>query len=259
MTSCGVALQRDRITLRDRGVQTVGKVMSKHPQSKSPPRVKYQYQATGQTFVLWDSALPAVFERLQIGEEVTVLVLPDKPAVAELADNVRAGGYSTGALTLWLLSTILFVIMVPCWIWIEVVQRRLRRLARYGVAVRTTAVRVSLGAYYKGTQIYWAEYDFHAKSKTYHGRTSVVQSVADDLSQPNAQAIVLYNPNDTDRFELLPAITTHYPIVPVGSKSAVVRIMFECVALLLVFGLGIAIQQGTLDVGRNEAVESSHE
>ncbi len=255
MVSLGIALQKDRVTLRDRGVQAVGKVISKHPQSKSLPRVKYQYQIAAQTFVLWDSALPAVFERLQIGDEVSVLVLPDQPAVAELADSVRAGGYSSGALTLWLLSTILFVIMVPCWTWVEILQRRLRHLARNGVAARTTSVSVTRGAYYQGVQIYWASYDFHAKSKKHHGRTSVVQSVANDLSQPSTQAIVLYNPDDPNRFELLLAITTHYQIVPADSKSTFIRIVFECVVLLLILGLGVAIQQGTLEVGRNAAVE----
>lgn len=125
--------------------------------------------------------------------------------------------------------------------------------------MRATAFNVSLGAHFKWTKIYWASYDFTAKSKRHHARTSVVQSVTNNLSQPNDQAIVLNDPDGSDRFELLPSITTQYQFVSASSKAALIRYLSECVMLFLMLGLGIAILQGTLAAELNGTVELSHE
>ena len=266
LTCLGYGFHADRSALRAHGVPTTGWVVEKHPGGKKEsPQVRYYYKTADRIYVFWNSELPQVFETLWIGQEVPVLHLVDRPSVGALAADVRNGGhYSAEMLALWLLSAILAAVMVPCWLWLETVQRRLRHLARNGIAVRTTAVSVERGQGYRGVQIWWVAYEFELNGRTSRGRTSVIPSVAEALSQPGVQATVLYDPAAPNRFEAYPAITTLYQVLPMSPELSSgsprlpsVGTVLRLGILILVAGLGVATLRGTFDLG-NRPVSDAH-
>ena len=265
LTCLGFGFQADRAALIAHGVPTTGWVVEKHPAQKKDdsPRVRYHYQAADRTYVIWGSEHPRTFEKLQIGQEVPVLYLIDRPSVGALADDVRERGrYLAESLTLWIFSAILAAIMLPCWLWLETIQRRQRRLARDGIAVRTTSISVTRGQGYKGVQIWWVAYEFEWEGRTQRGRTSVEQNVAEALSQPDAQATVLCDPTNAKRFEIYPAIATLYRVLPPTPESTSATpewlgagTILGWGVLILLVGMGVAIARGTFDLGNRPVTE----
>jgi hypothetical protein len=212
----GYVSQRNLSAILDHGVVAVGTVVERRPPHKdSLPQLVYEYQVGDMVYRVVDGRSKGDWDAAPLGSQMPVHYLPEDPGSAYTEHGLRvAGANSPLAVGLGIVSVILFVLMGPFWLYIEIKFRRVRQLARTGMP--TAAVLTDIRRFGPSNYDQWrVRYAFAgADESTREGTTYLYGSDLKKLGGVGTVATVLVDPANDKRFEFYRSVAMLYTIVP---------------------------------------------